>query len=225
KPRNALKSFAGPPLKALIAQTMTSYLAGSQAFQQEKGTSDTSTPPPPPQSSINNYRGVRQHLDCFLKSSLSLFIAMLTLHGQATVEDLDPPPALSTSPHSSIISALQSAYERDYTHLTVVSSSRQLLGYLSIPRLRELLQQGKVKESDSVGKAMLRFRRKGNVYTKITMNTPLEDLEKFFDGVMPDGTQREKQNFAVVTDEDRKFVLGVATVDDLHEFVKRRPCM
>jgi hypothetical protein len=31
------------------------------------------------------------------------------------------------------------------------------------------------------------------------------------------------QEFAVVTDAGRKFVLGVATKQDLEEFVKRRP--
>ena len=56
---------------------------------------------------------------------------------QATVEDLDPPPALSVSPKHQIASALLAAYERDYTHLTVVSSTtRLLIGYLSMPRRR-----------------------------------------------------------------------------------------
>lgn len=158
-----------------------------------------------------------------LTRNVSSSICVLTESIQATVEDLDPPPALSTSPDSLIAVALQSAFERDYTHLTVVSSSRSLVGYLSIPRLKELLQQGVVKETDTVEKAMLRFRRKGNVYTKITMDTPLEDLERFFNGEMADGTRREKQEFAVVTDFDRKFVLGVATREDLEEFTKRRP--
>ncbi|KAI5294038.1 hypothetical protein KEM52_004803 [Ascosphaera acerosa] len=201
---------------------MATYSSGSHAFEQEKhkpseagdGSGAAPTPvapaaPPGP----GKYRG-------------------------ATVEDLDPPPALSTSPESPIAAALQAAFERDYTHLTVVSSSRALLGYLSIPRLRELLQQGSVTESDPVAKAMLRFRRKGSVYTTITMETPLEELERFFDGgaetaeeaadaqTEGGGKTRQGQNrqdFAVVTDRDRKFVLGVATREDLDDFVKRRP--
>ncbi|KAI5305519.1 hypothetical protein KEM56_004191 [Ascosphaera pollenicola] len=179
---------------------MATYLAGSQAFEQEKDANGNNSPsaPQPTETLAGKYRG-------------------------ATVEDLDPPPALSTSPDSPIAVALQSAFERDYTHLTVVSSSRSLIGYLSIPRLKELLQQGVVKETDPVEKAMLRFRRKGNVYTKITMDTPLEDLERFFSGELADGTKREKQDFAVVTDFDRKFVLGVATKEDLENFTKRRP--
>ncbi|KAI9894960.1 MAG: hypothetical protein M1814_000181 [Vezdaea aestivalis] len=139
----------------------------------------------------------------------------------ATVEDLDPPPALSTKPLDTISSALMSAYERDYTHLTVVSQdTRALLGYISMPRLKHLLSEGAVQESDTVEKAMLRFRRKGNVYRVITMGTPLEALESFFNG---DADGSKPQDFAVVTDEARRFVLGVATRTDLEEFVRRRP--
>ncbi|RAL66846.1 hypothetical protein DID88_007629 [Monilinia fructigena] len=37
----------------------------------------------------------------------------------ATVEDLDPPSALSCNPTNPVSYALISAFERDYTHLTV----------------------------------------------------------------------------------------------------------
>jgi CBS domain-containing protein len=137
------------------------------------------------------------------------------------VEDLDPPPALSTSPSDPISHALLAAFERDYSHLTVISQeNRALLGYLSIPRLKDMLKDGKVRESDSVEKAMLKFRRRGKVYKVITMDTPLEELEAFFRGGV-DGSG--SQDFAVVTDFTRRFVLGVATKSDLEEFVKRRP--
>lgn len=136
------------------------------------------------------------------------------------MEDLDPPPALSLKPTDLISAALMNAYERDYTHLTVVSAdTRALLGYLSIPRLKEILRNGSVKESDRVGIVMHKFRRRGNVYKVITMDTPLEELEAFFNGALGN----EPQDFAVVTDWSRKFVLGVATKGDLEEFVKRRP--
>ncbi len=62
-------------------------------------------------------------------------------------------------------------------------------------------------------------RRRGDVYRVISMDTPLEALEAFFDGEGGAG----RQDFAVVTDEGRRFVLGVATRGDLEEFVKRRP--
>ncbi|KAF2118592.1 hypothetical protein BDV96DRAFT_611261 [Lophiotrema nucula] len=138
----------------------------------------------------------------------------------ATVEDLDPPPALSISPTSPISHALMSGLERDYTHLTVTNAeNRSLLGYISIPHLQSLLREGKVRDTDKVEEAMLKFRRKGRKYRVITTETPLEELEAFFEGGV-DGVG--KQDFAVVTDGSRKFVLGVATKADLENFVKRR---
>ena len=135
---------------------------------------------------------------------------------QATVEDLDPPAALSLNPSDAISLALLSAFERDYTHLTVVDSqTRALLGYISIPHLQALLDAGPLRA------AMTRFQRRGRAYRVITMDTPLEDLEDFFRGGVSGGEW--KQEFAVITDENRRFVLGVATVQDLDEFVKRRP--
>ncbi|KAF7594469.1 hypothetical protein BBP40_009102 [Aspergillus hancockii] len=178
---------------------MASYLTASEAFTREKlaPNTDKSTS----QSSwADKYRG-------------------------ATVEDLDPPPAMSVSPDDPVSSAMLAAYERDFTHLTVTSSTkRSLLGYLSIPRLKQLLKEGGVKESDPVSVAMQRFNRKRGLYQVITMETPLEELEQFFESETgPNGEKREKQAFAVVTDASRKFVLGVATKADLEEFVKRRP--
>ncbi|KAF2467567.1 uncharacterized protein BDR25DRAFT_292051 [Lindgomyces ingoldianus] len=138
----------------------------------------------------------------------------------ATVEDLEPPPALSVKPSDPVSHALMSAFERDYTHLTVISQeNRALLGYISIPRLQQLLKEHKVKETDLVETAMLRFRRRGTRYKVITTETPLEELEEFFNGGV-DGSGA--QEFAVVTDTSRKFVLGVATKSDLESFVKRR---
>ena len=151
---------------------------------------------------------------------LHLLEVSLTTLSQANVEDLDPPPALSTSPYSQISVALMSAYERDFSHLTVIHpEDKSLLGYVSIPKLRQLLETRQVREDDHVERAMIKFKRKGKQYRLITMETPLEELEAFFNG---DGTG-DKQDFAVVTDPARKFVLGVATRSDLEEFVRRRP--
>jgi hypothetical protein len=108
-----------------------------------------------------------------------------------------------------------SGLERDYTHLTVVSpENRALLGYISIP-----LKERKVNENDPVEAAMHKFQRRGRRYKVIDMETPLEELEEFFKGGV-DGSG--KQEFAVVTDASRKFVLGVATTDDLGKFLKTR---
>lgn len=79
-----------------------------------------------------------------------------------------------------------------------------------------------MNETDPVSAAMHRFNRnpaEGVKYTTITPYTPLEELAKFFRGEF----SGEKQDFAVVTDENRKFVIGVVTDTDLAEFEKRRP--
>jgi hypothetical protein len=113
-----------------------------------------------------------------------------------------------------------SGLERDYTHLTVVSpTNRALVGYVSIPHLQQLLKDGKVKDTDPVEEAMHKFQRRGRRYKVITTETELEELEAFFKGGV-DGSG--SQEFAVVTDASRKFVLGVATREDLEKFAKRR---
>jgi len=142
----------------------------------------------------------------------------------ATVADLDLPPALSTSPNTTLASALLSASSHDYSHLTVLSANtRSLLGYLSISRLKDLFESQQLKPSDPVSKAMVRFQRGGGrTYQIITMETELWELEGFFEDVGSLATG-SKQDFAVVTDGGRKFVLGVVTRGDLDEFVRRRP--
>lgn len=157
----------------------------------------------------------------------------------ATILDLDPPPSLSLVPDTPIHTVLDLAYERDYTHLCVVSKTRALLGYVSIPHLSSLLSQSSasatsdhapfpgLKDTDPVSKAMQRFRRTksgdtnaGNdSYTVITPDTPLKELEDFFAGR---GSHKEEQDFAIVTDAGRKFVVGVVTKNDLQQWLERR---
>lgn len=139
----------------------------------------------------------------------------------------------------------------------ISAHTRALLGYVAIPRLRTLLAAGVVGEADPVERAMMRFARRGRVYTVITTDTPLELLEAFFEGAAEKGGgkgegerggkdgetaedeaegkdagkgdakgdgegARRGQDFAVVTDGRRRFVLGVVTRADLDEFVRRR---
>jgi hypothetical protein len=62
---------------------------------------------------------------------------------------------------------------------------------------------------------MTRFDRSArtNPYTIITPDTALADLENFF---------LKDHVFALITDYERKFVLGVATPQDLEAFISRR---
>ena len=142
----------------------------------------------------------------------------------ATIEDLDLPPALSTSPDTSLLDAMLSASSHDYSHLTVVShETRSLLGYLTVSKLKSLFESKQLAPTDPVKKAMVKFKRsEGRQYKVITMETELWELEGFFENVGEYATG-SKQDFAVVTDGGRKFVLGVVTRHDLDEFVKRRP--
>jgi len=154
----------------------------------------------------------------------SLLSSWANKYRGATVEDLDLAPALSTSPNTSLSSAMLSASSHDYSHLTVLSeNTRSLLGYLLISHLKDLFESRELDPSDPVSKAMVKFERgKGRKYQPITMETELWELEGFFDNV-GDLATGSKQDFAVVTDDGRKFVLGVVTRGDLEEFVKRRP--
>ncbi|KAF8456223.1 hypothetical protein BGX38DRAFT_1163370 [Terfezia claveryi] len=134
----------------------------------------------------------------------------------ATIEDLDLAPALSITPESSVGNALGLSYDRDFSQLTVISArTRSLLGYLDVEKIKKMLQEGKLSESDQVSKAMNRFRTKGRVYKVITPDTPLEELDEFL--------SEDGREFAVVTDDRRRFVLGVATRQDLENFATRRP--
>ncbi|ETN37321.1 uncharacterized protein HMPREF1541_08312 [Cyphellophora europaea CBS 101466] len=144
----------------------------------------------------------------------------------ATVADLDLAPALSTSPSTSLEEAMLSASSHDYSHLTVLNeSTRSLLGYLAVSKLKTLFESKQLQPSDPVSKAMVRFQRRGNhKYQVITTETELWELEGFFENVGEYATG-SKQDFAVVTDGGRKFVLGVVTRGDLQEFVRRRPSM
>ncbi|KAK6363111.1 hypothetical protein TWF730_000556 [Orbilia blumenaviensis] len=137
----------------------------------------------------------------------------------AVIADLDLAPALSVPPQQSISEALAMSYDRSYDQLTVINpQNRSLLGYLSIPRLKQLLQSRSLREEDTVEAAMTRFRKgKGVKYTVITPETELAELEEF----LTTGGGKES-GFAVVTDTSRKFVLAVATRDDLENFAKRR---
>ena len=92
-------------------------------------------------------------------------------------------------------------------------------------RLKKQLASKQVTEHDTVEKAMQKFKRgKKNPYKVITIETPLQELEMFFEGVDAEGKVHEerKQEFAVVTDWERRFVMGVATDEDLKKFLSRR---
>ncbi|KAH9916725.1 uncharacterized protein BXZ73DRAFT_53623 [Epithele typhae] len=131
----------------------------------------------------------------------------------AVVEDLQLPPAFALPADEAISRAIEMAYERDFSHIPVLDRNRKPLGYIDVTALKTKWEAGGAHPDDKVDQYMSRFKRTAATpYTVITPSTPLADLETFL-----------KANiFAIVTDRDRKFVLGVVTSHDLENFVSRR---
>ncbi|CAE6443965.1 unnamed protein product [Rhizoctonia solani] len=131
----------------------------------------------------------------------------------AVVEDLQLPPAFALSRSEHVAKAIQLAYDRDFSYIPVLDSRRKPVGYINVTDLKTKWEAGSANPSDLLSNYMTKFARGAGVhYTVITPETPLEELEAFL----------ETTDFAIVTDWNRKFVLGVATKDDLSNFVTRR---
>ncbi|QRW16806.1 F-box/WD repeat-containing protein pof7 [Rhizoctonia solani] len=124
----------------------------------------------------------------------------------AVVEDLQLPPAFALSRSEHVVKAIELAYDRDFSYIPVLDSRRKPVGYINVADLKTKWEAGSANPSDLISNYMTKFARGTGVeYTVITPETPLEELEAFL----------ETTDFAIVTDWNRKFVLGVATKDDL----------
>ncbi|PAV19129.1 cystathionine beta-synthase (beta-thionase) [Pyrrhoderma noxium] len=131
----------------------------------------------------------------------------------AVVEDLQLPPAFALPQTENTARAIELAYDRDFSHIPILTKERKPLGYLDVAGLKAKWEASQVDPNASVMKHMTKFHRSpSQTYTLITPDTPLEDLEDFL----------KKHIFALVTDHERKFVLAVATQADLDNFVSRR---
>lgn len=137
----------------------------------------------------------------------------------ASVEDLQLPAAVTISPESTVSYAFDLMLEREYSQLPVISKkNKKLVGYVSLSALQDRLDRGVTQLSDTVESCMYSFKKTNggsggsSEYQVITPDTSLADLAKFF----------EKNSFAVITDTNRKWCLGVATKYDLISFLHRR---
>ena len=134
------------------------------------------------------------------------------------MEDLQLPAAVTVLPTTIISSAIELMLDREYSQLPVIDSHKKLIGYVSLTSLQTHLDVGEATPKDPLSKWMFSFDGSINSNTKrkryqlITPDTPLSELAKFF----------EKHSFAVVTDTERKWCLGVATKYDLINFLNRR---
>ncbi|KAF7974863.1 hypothetical protein HWV62_11111 [Athelia sp. TMB] len=95
----------------------------------------------------------------------------------------------------------------------VLTENRRPLGYIDVASLKSKWEAGQANPDDKVSQYMVKFQRRASQpYSVITPDTPLAELESFL----------RENIFALITDYDRKFVLGVATSHDLENFVSRR---
>jgi len=131
----------------------------------------------------------------------------------AVVEDLQLPPAFALPSDEAISRAIELAYERDFSQIPVLDRRRKPLGYLDVPALKTKWEAGEANPNEKVLKYTIKFKREpSQPYVVITPWTPLAELEVFL----------QDKLFALVTDFERKFVLAVATKQDLDNFVSRR---
>jgi len=131
----------------------------------------------------------------------------------AVVEDLQLPPAFALDANERILKAIELAYERDFSYIPVLSKERKPVGYVDVAVLKRKWEVGEAQPDDSILAHTTHFKGgRSRPYAVITPWTDLADLEAFL----------KDNDFAIITDLDRKFVLGVATADDLNNFVTRR---
>ncbi|KAJ7484727.1 hypothetical protein FB451DRAFT_1028830 [Mycena latifolia] len=131
----------------------------------------------------------------------------------AVVEDLQLPPPFTVQANEAIARAIELAYDRDFSHIPVLNRHRRPLGYIDVATLKAKCEAGNADANDKVSNYMIKFKRTASQpYTVITPATPLSELEDFL-----------KHNiFAIVTDPGRKFVIALATPQDLEAFFSRR---
>ncbi|KAI8448879.1 hypothetical protein BY996DRAFT_4590349 [Phakopsora pachyrhizi] len=119
-----------------------------------------------------------------------------------TVEDLQLPPALSITSSTTMAKALEVSSMREFDFLPVIDEeTRRPVGYLDTRKFNLSTDlQAPAKD------LMTKFKR-NKTYQIITPGTPLEELSIFF----------KDQPFAIVTDHERRFVLGIVVRDDLEK--------
>ncbi|KAJ6631152.1 hypothetical protein B0H10DRAFT_1981113 [Mycena sp. CBHHK59/15] len=131
----------------------------------------------------------------------------------AVVEDLQLPPAFALPANEAISRAIELAYDRDFSYIPVLDKRRRPIGHVDVAGLKARWEAGKADPTDKVSAYMTKFNRSASEpYTLITPLAALADVEVFL----------QHNIFALVTDYDRKFVLGLVTMHDLETFVSRR---
>ncbi|KAJ3037234.1 hypothetical protein HDV00_001866 [Rhizophlyctis rosea] len=130
----------------------------------------------------------------------------------ASVEDLQLGEAVSIFDSHPVGEAIELMVSRDYSQLPVVNAKRKVVGLISSGKLQAHIASGDLRNmGESVAKWMYSFQRQRK-FELITPNTPLAELDAFFD----------RHPAALVTDESGKFPLAVVTKYDLLRFIAKR---
>ena len=131
--------------------------------------------------------------------------------------------------------------EREFSQLPVIRpDNKKLVGYVSLASLQEQLEHQQIQPKSTVEQCMYAFKKKGaaaSKYQVITPDTSLADLGRSFlhrerkkkskrHGANSKAAKFfDRNSFAVITDDNRKWCLGVATKFDLISFLHRRQFM
>jgi len=134
-------------------------------------------------------------------------------HG-ANIASLNLPNAITITATTAVSEALNVMNKGGFDQVPVVDGSKRMVGLVTTGNLLSKVSQGRVQASDSVDKVMFKFNTKRD-FKEITPETPLSDLNRFF----------EFNSAAFVTERegDIPVVKKVVTKVDLLQFLMKNP--
>jgi len=134
-------------------------------------------------------------------------------HG-ATIKTLNLPNAVTCSIKTNVQEALNLLNRGGFDQLPVVDDSKRMVGLVTTGNLLSKFGRGLVQSSDSVQKVMFTFNTKRN-FKEITSETPLSDLNRFF--------EFNSAAFVTERENDVPVVKKVVTKVDLLQYLIKNP--
>eukprot|EP01134_Creolimax_fragrantissima_P002926 CFRG2926T1 len=133
----------------------------------------------------------------------------------AAVEDISLPLVITTTRGNTLKDVIDEMDDNDVDYVPVLNEKKRLVGLMNRHAIREALSTKKASLSDTVNTHMRTFNN-SETYHAIRMDTPLADVEKFFNKQGPHADCP-----AFITDYN-DWCLGVITKVDLLSFLSRR---
>jgi len=132
---------------------------------------------------------------------------------EAVVRDLSLPDAVSVNVSTTCAQAVEILKKGGFDQVPVVDDKKRMLGLVTIGNLLSKIASKRVNPNDSVSGAMFHFNMKRQ-FKEFTMETPLKDLEKFF--------ETDSAAFITVKDaEGNSIVKKVVTNVDLLSYIMK----